>query len=275
MADIGWAIVHSLKACQNVMINDRHCFEMYGYDIMIDTALKPWLLEVNASPSLSTTTATDKALKTALIGEVLDIVLTPHGEPSSRGAAPAAAGAAAGAGMARRRGMAATDSSGADMATAADGIGMDGAGGNMSNDSAGGAPRNDSTPGMCWRACSGRWYVARRAWADSAATSPLTPSATTACARAQASNCSMTRPSSWTPRGRGKKLRGILHAAGMAKQPATQVNAIEAAQSAGGGARGRPERKFIRSFGISEFLTLVRTKMVRHRLRKVVFYMKP
>ena len=78
MADIGWAIVHSLKACQNVLINDRHCFECYGYDIMIDTNLKPWLLEVNASPSLSTTTATDKALKTALIGDVLDIVLPPH-----------------------------------------------------------------------------------------------------------------------------------------------------------------------------------------------------
>jgi tubulin polyglutamylase TTLL1 len=31
MADIGWAIVHSLKACQNVMINDRHCFECYGW----------------------------------------------------------------------------------------------------------------------------------------------------------------------------------------------------------------------------------------------------
>lgn len=30
MADIGWTIVHSLKACQNVLINDRHCFECYG-----------------------------------------------------------------------------------------------------------------------------------------------------------------------------------------------------------------------------------------------------
>jgi tubulin polyglutamylase TTLL1 len=56
MADIGWSIVHSLKACQNVLINDRHCFECYGYDVMIDTQLKPWLIEVNASPSLSTTT---------------------------------------------------------------------------------------------------------------------------------------------------------------------------------------------------------------------------
>ena len=39
-------IVHSLKAVQGVMINDRHCFECYGYDIIIDAQLKPWLVEV-------------------------------------------------------------------------------------------------------------------------------------------------------------------------------------------------------------------------------------
>merc|ERR1711988_760195 len=74
MEDIGWIIVHSLKACQNVVINDKHCFECYGYDIMIDNQLKPWLLEVNASPSLSATTTTDNNLKSQLITEVLNMV---------------------------------------------------------------------------------------------------------------------------------------------------------------------------------------------------------
>jgi tubulin polyglutamylase TTLL1 len=75
--DMNALIIHSLKACQNVMINDKHCFECYGYDLLIDAQLKPWLLEVNASPSLTTTTTADRVLKTALISDLLDIVMPP------------------------------------------------------------------------------------------------------------------------------------------------------------------------------------------------------
>jgi len=67
-------IIHSLKAVQNVMINDRHCFECYGYDILIDSDLKPWLVEVNASPSLTTTTEADRIIKLSLLRDVYNVV---------------------------------------------------------------------------------------------------------------------------------------------------------------------------------------------------------
>ena len=75
--DINWIIILSLKACQNVMVNDKHCFEVYGYDIIIDNNLKPWLIEVNASPSISATTDADRIMKSALIRDVLSVVVPP------------------------------------------------------------------------------------------------------------------------------------------------------------------------------------------------------
>lgn len=60
------------------MINDKHCFEMYGYDILIEDNLKPWLIEVNASPSVSTTTESDRVLKMNLMRDVFNIVIPPE-----------------------------------------------------------------------------------------------------------------------------------------------------------------------------------------------------
>jgi tubulin polyglutamylase TTLL4 len=45
------------------------CFEIYGFDIIIDANFRPWLLEVNVSPSLSSSSPMDKYIKTLLLSD--------------------------------------------------------------------------------------------------------------------------------------------------------------------------------------------------------------
>eukprot|EP00993_Chasmostoma_nieuportense_P001140 NODE_2046_length_1294_cov_74.487575_g1947_i0.p1 GENE.NODE_2046_length_1294_cov_74.487575_g1947_i0~~NODE_2046_length_1294_cov_74.487575_g1947_i0.p1 ORF type:complete len:427 (+),score=108.29 NODE_2046_length_1294_cov_74.487575_g1947_i0:26-1282(+) len=73
-ADIQGVIIKSLLAVQKVMINDKHCFELYGYDVLIDADLKVWVLEVNASPSISAETAADYDLKFNLLNDMLNLI---------------------------------------------------------------------------------------------------------------------------------------------------------------------------------------------------------
>jgi tubulin polyglutamylase TTLL4 len=49
----------------------NNCFEIYGFDILIDDNLKPWLLECNVCPSLSSSSPLDKRIKTSLISDTL------------------------------------------------------------------------------------------------------------------------------------------------------------------------------------------------------------
>eukprot|EP00794_Sanderia_malayensis_P018747 gene18747-20636_t len=66
--------IKSLQSVQRVMINDKHCFEMYGYDILIDSDLKPWLVEINASPSLTASNPTDYDLKFNMLSDLLNVL---------------------------------------------------------------------------------------------------------------------------------------------------------------------------------------------------------
>lgn len=95
--DVEELCVNTLLSVQKTMISDRHCndkpfqasaahtqkmirssraegFEMYGYDILVDDTLKPWLIEVNASPSISADTIQDYDLKFGLLEDVYTVL---------------------------------------------------------------------------------------------------------------------------------------------------------------------------------------------------------
>jgi len=57
------------------MGTQKHCcFEIFGFDILIDKHFNPLLVEVNCLPSLSSSSAVDKSIKTSLMGDTLTLV---------------------------------------------------------------------------------------------------------------------------------------------------------------------------------------------------------
>jgi tubulin polyglutamylase TTLL5 len=67
-------VTKSLIACQNDIVFNPCCFRLYGFDVILDSDLRPWLLEINTSPSLACDTALDEMVKQRLIDETLDLV---------------------------------------------------------------------------------------------------------------------------------------------------------------------------------------------------------
>jgi len=55
-------------------MNDKRSFELYGFDILFDSSLKPWLLEVNSSPSMTANTAIDNELKISVLDDAFTII---------------------------------------------------------------------------------------------------------------------------------------------------------------------------------------------------------
>lgn len=73
-----------VSACRMFVPNGNNCFELYGFDILIDNTLKPWLLEVNLSPSLGIDTPLDAKVKSSLLTDLLTLAGIPALSPLSR-----------------------------------------------------------------------------------------------------------------------------------------------------------------------------------------------
>jgi tubulin polyglutamylase TTLL5 len=75
-------IIKTLLAGENYVVNQMkkngthrtNCFEILGFDILIDSDLKPWLLEVNLSSSLACDSPLDFAIKSNLINDCFNLI---------------------------------------------------------------------------------------------------------------------------------------------------------------------------------------------------------
>lgn len=50
------------------------CFEILGFDVLIDSDTKPWLLEVNQAPSFQADSELDMRVKKAVIKDSFNIL---------------------------------------------------------------------------------------------------------------------------------------------------------------------------------------------------------
>lgn len=51
-----------------------NCFELFGYDVLIDSELRPWLIEVNLAPSLACESPLDFLIKSNLVADTFTLI---------------------------------------------------------------------------------------------------------------------------------------------------------------------------------------------------------
>lgn len=67
-------VVKSLVAVDDKIAHQPCCFEVFGYDVLIDELGRPWLLEVNASPSMGRDTQLDVRVKNSMICDTIRLL---------------------------------------------------------------------------------------------------------------------------------------------------------------------------------------------------------
>ena len=67
-------VIKSLVAVEDKVPHQPCCFEVYGYDVLIDEDLRPWLIEVNASPAMARDNYVDVRVKNSLIIDTVKLL---------------------------------------------------------------------------------------------------------------------------------------------------------------------------------------------------------
>jgi hypothetical protein len=77
LRDIDVLVLKSLLCVRARVGPQPHAFELFGVDVLLDAALRPWLIEANSSPSLNLLTDVDRTLKPRLLADTLLLAAPP------------------------------------------------------------------------------------------------------------------------------------------------------------------------------------------------------
>jgi len=67
-------LAHNFKSCRPREREIRMCFEVLGFDIILDRDCEPYLLEVNHTPSFQCDNQIDEMIKYGLLKDTLNLV---------------------------------------------------------------------------------------------------------------------------------------------------------------------------------------------------------
>lgn len=67
-------VLKSLAMAEGHIPNQANSFELFGYDLLLDSKLRIWLIEVNSSPSMGQEHLLDEQVKQPLIAETIDLI---------------------------------------------------------------------------------------------------------------------------------------------------------------------------------------------------------
>eukprot|EP00658_Telonema_sp_P-2_P048568 TRINITY_DN3693_c0_g7_i3.p1 TRINITY_DN3693_c0_g7~~TRINITY_DN3693_c0_g7_i3.p1 ORF type:complete len:208 (-),score=54.81 TRINITY_DN3693_c0_g7_i3:139-762(-) len=72
------------SACAMYQTHHACCFELLGFDILVQDNLRPWLIEVNLSPSLACGQPIDRKIKSTMLADLFNVVGIAAKPPHSK-----------------------------------------------------------------------------------------------------------------------------------------------------------------------------------------------